>query len=139
MLAGHVEALLVAIPIAPSAASPSRKRSCARGTLAALWGSQSTGGQIRTQFLSEAVILALIGGAAGVAAGALATIVYASTKGWAVVIPAEAWTGGIATAIATGAIAGLLAAIRAARLSPTEALANRMNESDDLSGRTRGE
>jgi putative ABC transport system permease protein len=37
-----------------------------------------TRGQIRTQFLSEAVLLALIGGAAGVAAGALATVIY----GW---------------------------------------------------------
>jgi putative ABC transport system permease protein len=82
----------------------------------------ATRSQIRTQFLSEAVMLALIGGAAGVATGALATIIYASTKRWAVVIPTEAWAGGIAAAIAIGAIAGLLPAIRAARLSPTEAL-----------------
>jgi putative ABC transport system permease protein len=82
----------------------------------------ATRGQIRTQFLSEAIVLALIGGAAGVSAGALATIVYASTKAWAVVIPTQAWAGGIAAAIAIGAIAGLLPAIRAARLSPTEAL-----------------
>jgi putative ABC transport system permease protein len=39
-----------------------------------------------------------------------------------VVIPPEAWAGGIAAAIAIGAIAGLLPAIRAARLAPTEAL-----------------
>jgi putative ABC transport system permease protein len=82
----------------------------------------ATRGQIRTQFLSEAIMLALIGGAAGVAVGALATIIYASAKGWAVVIPTAAWAGGIAAAIAIGAIAGLLPAIRAARLSPTEAL-----------------
>jgi putative ABC transport system permease protein len=82
----------------------------------------ATRGQIRTQFLSEAIILALLGGAAGVAAGALATAVYASSKGWSIVIPTEAWAGGIASAIAIGAIAGLLPAIRAARLSPTEAL-----------------
>jgi putative ABC transport system permease protein len=82
----------------------------------------ATKGQIRTQFLSEAILLALTGGAIGVGAGALATIIYASAKGWAVVIPTEAWAGGIAAAIAIGAIAGLLPAIRAARLSPTEAL-----------------
>jgi putative ABC transport system permease protein len=82
----------------------------------------ATKGQIRTQFLSEAILLALLGGAAGVAAGALATIIYATTKHWAVVIPASAWAGGLGAAIAIGAIAGLLPALRAARLSPTEAL-----------------
>jgi putative ABC transport system permease protein len=82
----------------------------------------ATRGQIRTQFLSEAIILGLLGGTAGVGAGALATVIYASTKHWAVVIPAEAWAGGIASAILIGAVAGLLPAIRAARVSPTEAL-----------------
>jgi hypothetical protein len=40
--------------------------------------------------LSEAILLALIGGASGVAIGSLATTVYAHTKHWAVVIPTEA-------------------------------------------------
>jgi putative ABC transport system permease protein len=82
----------------------------------------ATRGQIRAQFLTEAILLALLGGAAGVAAGVLATIVYARSKHWAVVIPTEAWAGGIVAAILIGAIAGLMPAIRAARLSPTEAL-----------------
>jgi putative ABC transport system permease protein len=78
--------------------------------------------QIRTQFLTEAILLALAGGAAGIAAGSIATAIYASTKHWAIVIPTVAWAGGIAAAITIGGIAGLLPAIRAARLSPTEAL-----------------
>jgi putative ABC transport system permease protein len=82
----------------------------------------ATKGQIRTQFLSEAILLALLGGAAGVGAGALATVIYATTKHWSVVIPAAAWGGGLGSAIAIGAVAGLLPALRAARLSPTEAL-----------------
>ena len=82
----------------------------------------ATRGQIRTQFLSEAVLLALAGGAIGVVLGAIATAVYAAAKGWSVVIPAEAWAGGLAAALLIGAIAGLLPALRAARLSPTEAL-----------------
>jgi putative ABC transport system permease protein len=82
----------------------------------------ATRGQIRKQFLSEAIMLALLGGAVGVAAGVLATVVYARTKHWAVVIPTEAWAGGIGAAIVIGATAGLLPALRAARLSPTEAL-----------------
>jgi putative ABC transport system permease protein len=77
---------------------------------------------VRIQFLAEAILLALIGGAVGVTLGALCTAVYASTKGWAVVVPAIAWGGGLAAAIAIGGIAGLLPALRAARLSPTEAL-----------------
>jgi len=82
----------------------------------------ATRGHIRVQFLSEAVALALVGGTAGAAAGVAATAVYAHAKGWAVVIPAQAWVGGLAAALLIGALAGLLPALKAARLSPTEAL-----------------
>jgi putative ABC transport system permease protein len=82
----------------------------------------ATRGQIRTQFLAEAILLALGGGALGVALGALATTAYATTKGWAIVIPPSAWAGGFGAALLIGAIAGLLPAIRAARLSPADAL-----------------
>jgi putative ABC transport system permease protein len=79
-------------------------------------------GHIRVQFLAEAMLLALLGGAAGVVAGAGATTIYAHTNGWTTVIPTLAWTGGLAAALLIGAIAGLLPAIRAARMSPTQAL-----------------
>jgi putative ABC transport system permease protein len=82
----------------------------------------ATKGHIRIQFLSEAILLALAGGAAGVAIGALSTAIYAHAKGWAVVIPAQAWAGGLAAALIIGATAGLLPALRAARMSPTQAL-----------------
>jgi len=82
----------------------------------------ATKGQIRTQFLGESVLLAVIGGVVGVLAGATATAVYASSKSWAVVIPAEAWSGGIASAILIGAFAGLMPAVRASRMPPTVAL-----------------
>ena len=82
----------------------------------------ATKGHIRTQFLSEAILLSLIGGIVGIVAGASATAIYAHAKGWATVIPAEAWAGGIGATIVIGALAGLLPALRAARLSPTEAL-----------------
>jgi putative ABC transport system permease protein len=82
----------------------------------------ATRGNIRTQFLSEAILLSLCGGAIGVALGSLATAVYAYGEHWAIVIPTEAWAGGIGAATAIGVIAGLLPALRAARMSPTEAL-----------------
>jgi putative ABC transport system permease protein len=82
----------------------------------------ATQGQIRTQFLAESILLAVIGGVVGVLAGAAATAVYASSKSWAVVIPVEAWSGGIAAAILIGAFAGLMPAIRASRMPPTVAL-----------------
>jgi putative ABC transport system permease protein len=82
----------------------------------------ATRGQIRLQFLSEAILLSLAGGAAGVAAGAASTALYAHAKGWAVVIPAQAWAGGLGAAMLIGGAAGLLPALKAARLSPTQAL-----------------
>jgi putative ABC transport system permease protein len=78
--------------------------------------------QIRTQFLTESILLAALGGIVGVLVGILATAIYAGTKHWAVVIPVEAWSGGIASAVLIGAFAGLLPAIRASRLPPTVAL-----------------
>jgi putative ABC transport system permease protein len=82
----------------------------------------ATKAQIRTQFLAESILLAVIGGVVGVLAGAAATAVYASAKSWAVVIPVEAWSGGIASAILIGAFAGLMPAVRASRMPPTVAL-----------------
>ena len=68
------------------------------------------------------MLLALIGGVVGVLAGAAATAVYARGHGEPVVIPPQAWVGGLAAALLIGALAGLLPAIRAARLSPNQAL-----------------
>jgi putative ABC transport system permease protein len=82
----------------------------------------ATKGHIRVQFLSEAILLALLGGTLGVSLGVASTAIYATTKHWAIVVPVVAWTGGISAAIVIGTVAGLLPALRAARMSPTEAL-----------------
>ena len=82
----------------------------------------ATRGHIRIQFLAEAIVLSLVGGVAGVVTGAAATSIYAHGKGWATVIPTDAWAGGMTAALLIGALAGLLPAIRAARLSPTASL-----------------
>jgi putative ABC transport system permease protein len=72
----------------------------------------------------SAILLSLAGGGAGVAIGAAATAIYARSHRELLVIPPQAWAGGggVAAAIVIGAAAGLLPAIRAARLSPTQAL-----------------
>jgi putative ABC transport system permease protein len=77
---------------------------------------------ITVQFLTEALLLALAGGVAGAALGALVTAGYGLARGWSIVVPPLALAGAVAAAVVIGAVAGLYPATRAARLSPTEAL-----------------
>jgi putative ABC transport system permease protein len=77
---------------------------------------------VAAQFFAEALLLSALGGVAGVALGALVTGGYAAGQGWRVVVPASAAGGGLAAALLIGAVAGLYPAVRATRLSPTEAL-----------------
>jgi putative ABC transport system permease protein len=77
---------------------------------------------IAIQFLTESLLLAAIGGIAGVATGTVITLAYARIRGWGVILPAQYLGAGIATALLIGALAGVYPALRAARMSPTEAL-----------------
>ncbi len=77
---------------------------------------------VAVQFLGEALLLAAIGGVGGVLLGYGVTTGYASLRGWSTLVPPIAIAGGIAAALLIGAIAGLYPAVRAARMSPTEAL-----------------
>jgi putative ABC transport system permease protein len=83
----------------------------------------ATRGQIRTQFLAESLLLSALGGVGGALIGTIVTSIYALYQGWPIVIPAWALAGGVAATLLIGAMAGLYPAIRASRLSPTEALA----------------
>ncbi|MEA2024727.1 MAG: ABC transporter permease [Actinomycetota bacterium] len=82
----------------------------------------ATKGHISIQFLGESLILATLGGLGGVALGGAVTAAYAWSQGWDVLIPAVAIIGGMGAALIIGVIAGLYPAMRAARVSPTEAL-----------------
>jgi ABC-type antimicrobial peptide transport system permease subunit len=82
----------------------------------------ATRGQVRTQFLAESLLLSMLGGAAGVVLGAIATIAFAAYRDWPPVVPLWAVGGALAATLAIGTIAGIYPAMRAARLSPTVAL-----------------
>lgn len=80
-------------------------------------------GQIRGQFLTEAVVLSGFGGVAGALLGALGVACWATYQGWPTVVPPGSVAAGIAGALLIGMAAGVYPSIRAARLTPTEALA----------------
>jgi len=78
--------------------------------------------QILVQFLSEALVLSLIGAVAGVALGLGVAVVVANFMGWSRVISPEGVLLSAGFGIAVGVVFGLLPARRAAELDPVEAL-----------------
>ena len=77
---------------------------------------------IWSQFLAESALLAVLGGIGGLLLGAGATALYAEARNEPFVIPLYALIAAPAAGLVIGAIAGLYPAMKAARLSPTEAL-----------------
>ncbi len=78
--------------------------------------------QIGIQFVAEAALLAVVGGAAGSVLGAVATAGYATARHWHIVVSLPLLFVAVALALVVGATAGLYPALRASRLSPAEAL-----------------
>jgi putative ABC transport system permease protein len=83
----------------------------------------ATRGQIRLQFLTESLLLSVLGGVGGTLLAIVVTTGYAAYQGWPVVVPAWATVGGVLATLVIGVGAGVYPAWRAARLSPTNALA----------------
>jgi putative ABC transport system permease protein len=77
---------------------------------------------IGLQFLGESTVLAMLGGIAGALLGGFTTAVYATARHWSATVPLPALGAAVAAALVVGAAAGLYPALRAARLSPAEAL-----------------
>ncbi|WP_405810506.1 ABC transporter permease [Streptomyces sp. NBC_00210] len=84
----------------------------------------ATRGQVRNQFFTESLVLSGLGGCGGAVLGLLITIGYAEHRGWPVALPATAVLAAAAGTLVIGAVAGLYPAMRAARVSPTVALAS---------------
>jgi putative ABC transport system permease protein len=82
----------------------------------------ATKGHIRLQFLLEATLLGILGGIAGIALGVAVTTGYTALQDQTLAIPPSGIAGGLAAAVAIGAIAGLSPAARAARLAPAESI-----------------
>lgn len=77
---------------------------------------------IAVQFLGESFVLGVCGGIAGVLLGSGATGAYAAYEGLTLLVPPGAVAGGLLAACLLGGVAGLYPAMRASRLTPTEAL-----------------
>jgi putative ABC transport system permease protein len=77
---------------------------------------------ISIQFLTESALLAVVGGIVGLLLGAIATLIYALSRGQPWVVPAYVLIAAPAAGLAIGVVAGVYPAGKAARLSPTEAL-----------------
>ncbi|HUF28713.1 MAG TPA: ABC transporter permease [Gemmatimonadaceae bacterium] len=77
---------------------------------------------IRTQFVTESVLLAVAGGVGGVALGVLITLAGAALASWSLVIPWSAAALSVAASALLGIGVGTVPATRAARLEPIAAL-----------------
>jgi putative ABC transport system permease protein len=82
----------------------------------------ATRGMVRRQFFTEALLLSVLGGVAGVVIGSGVTAGYAVTRQWPVVVPVYVVGAALAATVLIGAVAGLYPAMRAAALPPTAAL-----------------
>jgi ABC-type antimicrobial peptide transport system permease subunit len=77
---------------------------------------------VRDQFLIEAVLLCLLGGAVGVAVGIAAAVGVAGLAGWPIFVSPAAISSAFGFAAAVGVFFGFYPAVKASRLDPIEAL-----------------
>jgi len=82
----------------------------------------ATEGDVQRQFLIEAVVMSMLGGAVGIVVGVAASLLIASTAGWPILVSGSAIAGAAAVAMAIGIFFGYYPAQKAARLDPIEAL-----------------
>lgn len=79
-------------------------------------------GDVRMQFLGEATLLSLLGGAVGVLIGVIGSLAISSTLRWPTRIPIEALLVAVIFSAAVGVFFGFYPAYKASHLDPIEAL-----------------
>ena len=77
---------------------------------------------IGSQFLTESVLLSLLGGLVGGVLGVAVSLGYAAVRRISPVLPGLPIALGLAGSLLVGLVAGLYPAMRAARMTPTTAL-----------------
>ena len=82
----------------------------------------ATEGDVQQQFLTEAVVLSLLGGAIGIFLGMSASYLITQTLGWPVLVSPAAIVTAVVFSMAVGVFFGFYPARKAARLDPIEAL-----------------
>ncbi|HEY4186004.1 MAG TPA: ABC transporter permease [Polyangia bacterium] len=82
----------------------------------------ATPGQVRTQFLGEAVVLSLLGGVLGILVSIAAEPLIEAHLGWPLATPPEAAIIAVVFSVAVGMFFGFYPAWRASRLDPIAAL-----------------
>src|SRR5438105_3646401 len=83
---------------------------------------RATEGDVQQQFLTEAVVLSLVGGAIGIFIGLTASYLITQTLGWPVLVSPMAIVAAVVFSMAVGIFFGFYPARKAARLDPIEAL-----------------
>ena len=82
----------------------------------------ATEGDVQQQFLIEAVVLSIVGGAVGILSGMGASYLITQTLGWPVLVSPTAIFAAVVFSMAVGVFFGFYPARKAARLDPIEAL-----------------
>ena len=82
----------------------------------------ATPGDILRQFLAESILLCSAGGAIGLVLGYAIVWAASAASGWSVSISPVYVMGALGGGVSAGVAAGIAPALRAAKLSPVEAL-----------------
>ena len=82
----------------------------------------ATENDVQLQFLVEALVMSLMGGAVGILVGVASSFLVHSTVGWPVLVSTQAIVGAAVVAMAVGIFFGFYPAQKAAQLDPIEAL-----------------